>query len=169
MMINNVEHFHMLIGHIYIYTHIQCLFKSFTHFYFLICFIDYAITVVSFSPSALHTFSHLQSSTPLAHVHGSYICSLASIFPILFLTSPCLSSTYYLCYLFSVSFPPLSPSHSPTDNPPRDLYYCDSVPVLVVCLVCFFFFFLGLVVNSCEFVVILLFIFLMFFFLDKSL
>ena len=28
-----------------------------------------------------------------------------------------LFSTYHLCYLFSVPFPPLSHSHSPIDNP----------------------------------------------------
>ena len=38
-----------------------------------------------------------------------HISSLASTFPILFLPSPCLFSTYHLCYLFSVPFPPLSP------------------------------------------------------------
>ena len=68
-----------------------------------------------------------------------HISSLASTFPILFLTSPCLFSTYHLCYLFSVPFPPLSPSHSPVVNPPYDLHFCDSVPILVVCLVCFCF------------------------------
>ena len=68
-----------------------------------------------------------------------HINSLASIFPILFLPSPCLFSTYHLRYLFSVPFPPLSPSHSPVDNPPCDLHFCGSVPVLVVCLVCFCF------------------------------
>ena len=36
--------------------------------------------------------------------------SLASTFPILFLPSPCLFSTCHLPYLFSVPFPPLSPS-----------------------------------------------------------
>ena len=89
------------------------------------------------------------------------ISSLASTFPILFLPSSCLSSTYHLCYLFSVPFSPLFPSYSPTDSPPCDLHFCDSVPALVVCLVCFLVFvlFLGLVVNSCEFVVILLFTF----------
>ena len=55
----------------------------------------------------------------------------------------------------------------PTDNPPCDLYFCESVPVLDLCLV---FVFLGLVVDSCKFVVILLFVFfIFFFFLDKSL
>ena len=51
------------------------------------------------------------------------------------------------------------------------LHFCDSVPVLVVCLVHFCFcFFLDSVVDSCEFVAILLFIVLiLFFFLGKSL
>ena len=70
-----------------------------------------------------------------------HISSLASTFPILFLPSPCLFSTYHLCYLFSVPFPLLSPSHSPVDNPPCDLHVCDSVPVLLVCLVHFWFWF----------------------------
>ena len=62
------------------------------------------------------------------------------------------------------TFYPPSPHPLPTDNPPCDLHFSGSVPVLVVCLVCF----LGLVVDSYEFVVILLFIVLIFFFLDKS-
>ena len=82
------------------------------------------------------------------------VSSLASTFPTLFLPSPCLFSTYHLCYSFSVPFPHLSPSHSPADNPPCDLHFCDYVPVLVVCLVCFVFV-LGVVVNNCEFAVIL--------------
>ena len=51
--------------------------------------------------------------------------------PILFLTSPCLFSTYRLCNLFHV---PLlsSPLPFPTVNPPCDLHFCGSVPVLVV-------------------------------------
>ena len=98
-----------------------------------------------------------------------HLSSLASPFPILFLTSPCLFCTYRLCCLFPVPFSPLSPHPIPTDNPPCDLHFCDSVPVLCVCLVCFSLFFLGSVIHSCEFVVILLFIVLIFFFLDKSL
>ena len=98
-----------------------------------------------------------------------HISSLASTFPILFLTSPCLFSTYHLFYLFPVTFPPVSPSHSPADKPPCDLHFSGFVPVLVVCLICFCFC-LGSFVNSCEFVLILLFIFLIIFFLlDKSL
>ena len=93
--------------------------------------------------------SHFPPFTPLHPVHPFpptlprfslypwviHISSLASTFPILFLTSPCLFSTCHLCYLFCVPIPPLSPSHSPIDNPPCDLHFCGSVPVLVVCLV----------------------------------
>ena len=107
-------------------------------------------------------FSPFSSCPWVIHIDSS-----ASTFLVLFLTSPYLFSTYHLCHLFSIPSPPTH-SHSPADNPPCDLYFCKSVPVLVVCLV-FFFFFLGSVVNSCEFIVILLFLFLIFFFLDKSL
>ena len=92
-----------------------------------------------------------------------HINSLASTFPILFLTSPGLFSIYHLCYLFSVPFHPLSPSPSPTEQPPYDLHFCDSVLFQL-----FAQFVLGWVLNSCEFVVILLFIFFTFF-LSKSL
>ena len=119
-------------------------------FLFKIYFIDYAITVVPFFfsplfPSALYLPSHHHSPT-LVHVHGSHnISSLAFPFPMLFLTSPCLICTYHLCFLFPVHFPPFSPCAFPTDNPPCDVYFCESVPVLVVCLVhfCFCFFRFG--------------------------
>ena len=62
------------------------------------------------------------------------VSSLASPFPILFLTSPCLFYTYQLCFLFPVPFPWFSPFPLPTGNPPCDLHFCDSGPVLVVCL-----------------------------------
>ena len=97
--------------------------------------------------------SHFSPFTPLHPAHPlpptfppysscpwvMHISSLASTFSIQFLPSPCLFSTYHLCYLFSVPFPPLSPSHSPAANPPCDLHFCDSFPVLVICLVCFCF------------------------------
>ena len=97
-----------------------------------------------------------------------HVSSLAYTLPILFLTSPVYFqrnefATYSL-YLFQHS-----PLPFPDDNPPCDLHFCVSVPVLVVCLVWFSFFFLGFVADSCEFVVILLFILLIIFFLDKSL
>ena len=67
-----------------------------------------------------------------------HISSLASPFPILFLTSPCLFCTYHVFFLLPVPFPPFSPL--PADNSPCDLYFCESVPVLVVSLVHYYFF-----------------------------
>ena len=106
-----------------------------------IYFIDYTVTVVPF-PS----FFFLHPAHPLTPTFPLYsscpwvilVSSLASTFPILFLPSPCLFSTYLLCYLFSVPSPP-SPSHSPVDNPPCDLHFCGSVSLLVVCLIFFCF------------------------------
>ena len=120
-------------------------------------FIDYAITVVPF-------FSPLYSPPPCTPNPPSsllplsscpwviHISSLASPFPILFLTSPCQFSTYHLCFLFRVPFPLFCLLHLPIDNPPCDFHFSDSVPVLVLlCLfVCFCLFFR----FSCEFVVI---------------
>ena len=66
------------------------------------------------------------------------ISYLASTFPTLFLPSP----VYFppIIYAFySLYLPPPFPSHSPVDNPPCDLHFCGSVPVLVVCLVCSYF------------------------------
>ena len=97
--------------------------------------------------SHFHPFTQLHPVHPFPPTFPPYsscpwvihISSLASIFPTLFLPSTCLFSNYHLCYLFPVPFPPLSPSHSPVDNPPCDLHFCGSVPVRVVCLVCFCF------------------------------
>ena len=109
-----------------------------------------------------HSLQH--SPAPYFMSWVIHISSLASPIPTLLLTSSCLFCTYLLCFLISVLYPcpPL-----PTDNPPFDRYIYDSVPVLVVCLVCFCF--LDSVVDSREFVVILLFIVLIIFFLNKSL
>ena len=113
----------------------------------------------SFPP--LHPLSPILSShLPLSSCpwvrHGS---SLATPFPILFLTSPCLFCAYQLCFLFPVPFP------LPTDNPPNDLHIYDSLSVLLVCLVCF----LDSSVDSWKFIAIVMFIVLIFFFLNKSL
>ena len=94
--------------------------------------------------------SHFPSFTPLhpatPHIpppHSSWpwviqISSLASTFPILFLTSPCLFSNYHVCYLFSVHFPrTIFPFHFPTDNPPCDLHFCSCSS----CLLSLFLFF----------------------------
>ena len=59
-----------------------------------------------------------------------------------------------------------SPFPFPADNPLNDLHTYDYLPVMIVCLVCLL---LDSVVDSCEFVAFLMFIVLIFFFLNKSL
>ena len=86
--------------------------------------------------------SHQHSPTLSSCPRVIHMSSLASPFPILFL-NPYLFCTYHLCFLFPVPFPPFStappPALPPVDNPPCELHFCDSVSVLVGCLVCFWF------------------------------
>ena len=77
-------------------------------------------------------------------------------------------SIFYLPFIFLIpcTFSPIIPPGG--NNPPCNLHFCGSVPVCLVCL-CFVFV-LGSVVELCELVAILLFIFLIiFFFLDETL
>ena len=69
-----------------------------------------------------------------------YISYLAFPLPILFLASLCLFCTYQLYFLFPAPFPSLSPLPLYTDNPPCDLHFFDSLPVLVVLSLLFLFF-----------------------------
>ena len=117
------------------------IFSSRTCF-FKVYFIDYAITAFPIFPPLppLHLTHPLPSTFPpfsscpwVLHIN-----SLASTFPILF-NLPLL--IFYLPFMLLIfcTFSPSLPSHSPTDNPPCDLHFYDSVPVLVVCLVFFCF------------------------------
>ena len=89
---------------------------SFYIYIFLIYLLIMLLQLSLFCP-----FTQLHPAQPLPPTFPPYsscpwvilISSLASTFPTLFLPSPCLFSTYHLCYLFSVPFPPLSPSQSP--------------------------------------------------------
>ena len=102
--------------------------------FFKVNVIHYAITVVPFSTPLYSpllcthlppTFPPPLSSCPWV-IH---ISSLASPFPILFLTFPCLFCTYQLGFLFPVPFSPILFPHAlPTENSPSDLHFCDSVP-----------------------------------------
>ena len=118
-----------------------------------------------FSPSSLHPLFNQHSPTWFMSVGCTYKFFGFSIFYAI-LNLPL--SILYLPFMlltpctFSLPCSPLLPAY----NPPCDLHFCDSV-LVVVSLVCFCF--LGSVVDSCEFVVILLFIVLIFFFLDKFL
>ena len=132
------------------------------YLFFTVYFIDYAIIAVPFflpfmpppscNPKNLQHFPLRSSCLWVIH-----ISSLTSLFPILFLTSPCVFYAYQLCFLFPVSFPLILPLPLPTENPPCDPHFYGFVSVLVVCLV-FVFVSLGSVVDSCEFVVVLLLI-----------
>ena len=125
--------------------------------YILVYFIDYAITVVPFfsplySPLPCTpfppTFHPFLSSCPWV-VH---ISSLASPFPILFLTSPVyFVPTIYASYSLYLS--PILSLPLPANNPPSDLHICDFVPVLVHLV-----WFLDSVFDSCEFIATLTFI-----------
>ena len=98
-----------------------------------------------FSPlyplSALH-LPALQHSPSLSSCPWVVrISSLASLFPIPFLTSPCLFYAYQLCFLFLV------PSPSPRSSPPLPHWkpfmrspFLWFFPVIVVCLVFVFVF-----------------------------
>ena len=110
-------------------------FSFFKHIFY------YAITVVPVFPPLLPTAQYppsLQQSPLSSCPWVMHVSSLASPFPMLFLTPLFLFCSYQLCILSPVPFPPLSPFTLPADNPPNDLHIYDSIPVLLVCLVCFF-------------------------------
>ena len=87
----------------------------------------------SFAPS--NRYPHSLQQSPLSSCSWvMYMRSLASAFPILFLTPHCLFYTYQLCFLIPSPFLPFCPFPLPPDNPPNDLPVYDSDPVLVVCL-----------------------------------
>ena len=131
---------------------------SFLSISYWLCYYSFPNFFSSLSP--LHSvsphppaFPHPLSSCPWV-VH---ISSLVFLFSIPFLTSPCLFYAYQLCFLFPVPLPLHSSLPTPHWKPsmwsPFLWFYSRSS-----CLLSFCFCFLGSVVDSYEFVVILLFI-----------
>ena len=114
-----------------------CLFK----YILLIMLLQFSQVLPLYPPSTLHpqTSSILPLSSCPWVVHTS---SLSSLFPILFLTSPHLFYAYQLYFFFPVPFPPIPSFPLPTEIPPCDVHFSDSVPVLGVCLVFVFVVFL---------------------------
>ena len=120
------------------------LFSNFCIFYFFfkIYFIDYASTVVPFppdhsTPSGTRPPSYIpplqfMSMGYTYKFFGSYISYTILTLPLSIFYLP-----FMLLILCTFSSIPLLPF--PTDTPPCDLHFCASVPVLVVCLVCFCF------------------------------
>ena len=81
--------------------------------FFLIYFIDYAVPFSQFFPLCLRPpGTPIPSNTPplSSCPWVMHISSLASPFPILFLTSTCLFCTYKFILLSPWIFPPISPS-----------------------------------------------------------
>ena len=117
--------------------------------FWLFClYFHYAVTFVPvFSLCPLYPVPHVPPATPphphLVHAVVSscpwvvHVSSLASTFVLLFLVSPCLFCSYQLCFLIPAQFSPFSLFLLPADNPPNDRHTYDSVPALVVHLVCF--------------------------------
>ena len=66
-----------------------------------------------------------------------WVVRISSLAPplILSLTFACLFCIYHLCFLFPVTFTPFSPLPRRSENPPCNLHFCDSVPLLIVCVV----------------------------------
>ena len=87
-----------------------------------------------------------------------------SLFPILFLTSPCLLCIYQLCFLIPVPFP-----HFPLSTSQLITLQIISISRILFLFWLFVYFFLDSVIDSSEFVVNLMFIVLISFFLNKSL
>ena len=139
----------------------------------LVSFFKYILLIMLLQLSHFPLFIPLHPSHPLLPTFPPFssclwvvhISSLASTFPILFLTSPYFVPTIYTTYPLYI-FP-----LSPLPTPPLITLHVISISVslfLFQLFAQFVFVFLGSVVDGCEFVVILLFIFLIiFFFLDK--
>ena len=131
-------------------------FKAYNGMFILIQFIYYANTVVPFSPlyslPPCIPFPTCISPTLSSCPWVIHISSLASPFPILFLTSSCLFCTYHLCFLFPVPLPPFSPSPLITLH----IIFISVILLLFQLIAQYVFVFvLGSVVDSCEFVIIL--------------
>ena len=120
----------------------------FKNIFYWLCYYSYPI----FPPLLPSTqYPHTLQQSPLSSCPWVvYVSSLATPFPILFLTSPSLFCTYQLVLLNPCNFPPYSHFPLPADNHPNDLNIYDSISVLLACLVCF----LDSVVDSCKFIAI---------------
>ena len=128
-----------------------------------IYFIDYAITVVPiFLPLPPSTWYLIPSGNPPLSSYSwvMHISSLATPFPILFLTSPCLLSVYQFVLLNPCTFSPILPVFLPITLqmiPISGFDFCS-------------YFFLDSIADNYQFIAILMFIVLIFFFfLNNSL
>ena len=108
-------------------------------------FIDYVITVVPFFPPLYPPLPYTPSPhqhpcpttpfVPMGHTYKFFNYSIS--YTILNLPLSILYLQFML--LIPCTFSPILPLSLPTDNPPCFPHFCDSVPVIAVCLVCFCF------------------------------
>ena len=146
----------------------QEIFKIF--YFFKSYFIVYAITVfLIFPPLALSTqpapHSLRQSPYYCPCPWVMYICSMATIFPVLTFTFPWLFCNTNLYFIIPSHFSPISLTPFLSGNHQNGLCIYDSVSVLLVHLFCF----LDSIVDRYIFIAILLFIFFISLFLKKTL
>ena len=132
--------------------------------YILLIMLLYCPDFPPFSP--LHPAPPTPSGNPhtIVRVHGAFVGSSATPFPILYFTSPWLFHNHQFVLLTPLTSSPISQQPLPSLDHQNVLGIHDSVSVLV-CLVCF----LYSIVDRYVFVAILFFIILMFFSLNKSL
>ena len=145
-----------------------CTEYLFMYLYVFLFLIDYITVVLIFFPFApFHPVPTTPSSNPpiIVHVHGLCIETLwllhflhCTLYPHGY------SVTTYLYFLIPSSLHPFPHTPLTSGNHQNILCIHDSVSVLLVCSVCF----LGSIVDRYVFSAILLFIVLIFFFLNKS-
>ena len=120
---------------------LHCIFFFFS--FLKVYFIDCAITIVPFFSPRYSPLSYNLPPTSIPPPPRLRSCPwvirisfLASPFPILFLTSPCLFCAYQLCFLFPVLF-----SHSPPSPSLLVTHHVISISVILLLfrLVCFCF------------------------------
>ena len=132
-------------------THGQCDLVSFfflSIFYWL-CYYSFP-NLSPFVPPLPCTTSTPAFTTLSSCPWVIHISSLSPLFPIPILTSAHLFYAYQVCFLFPVPFPLIASLPLPTENPPCDVHFSDSVPSLVFSLgYLYLFIYFGLVVDIC--------------------
>ena len=96
---------------------------NFLNIFYWLCYYSCPIFFSLLFPSSLPASHHIPPLSSCPWVIR--ISFLASPFPTLFLTFPCLFCTYYLCFLFPVQFPPFSSLPLLANNLPCDPHLCD--------------------------------------------
>ena len=112
---------------------------------YIIIFLNYILLFMLLQLSQSYPFAPSAQSTPtlsrqphtVVHVRGSclHICSLATLFLVLYFTSPWLFCNYPFVLLNSCTFFAHSPKPLPSGDCQNIFYVCDSV--LLVFLFCF--------------------------------